>query len=248
MFSNNNHNSSCAFGEQIVSYIYNEASAKERNEFESHLPNCLSCADEIAGFGLVRSSISEWRREELFVLESPALKIPALRPIVATSEKGTWIDELRKLFSFSPAWAAGFAVLIICVGLVWLFFGNSKNEMIVEIPPIVEEKPIEQPKEENAFVKPQDEKPVEIPQKVKQTEQKTVAPKNRETIKAVNTPKLKSVQPKFNNSMATNKQNLNRNNKSNTVQKQEAPTLSGVSDEDDKSLRLAELFNEIDGK
>lgn len=241
MFSKN-HNSSCAFGEQIVTYIYDEANAKERKEFESHLMNCLPCADEIAGFGLVRSSINQWRKEEFFALESPALQIPVTLTQTVKSGKLSWIDEFRKLFSFSPAWVGGFAALLICLGLVWLFFGNSKNEMIAEVPPIVEEKPIEQPKEENAFVKSQDEKPVEIPQNVKQVEQKTVAPKNQ-TIKAVNMPKLKSVRPKMDGATAENK-----NKKSNTNQKKDAPTLVEMSEEDDKSLRLAELFDEIGSK
>lgn len=238
----NNHNS-CAFAEQIVSYIYDEATAKERENFEAHLLDCLPCADEIAGFGLIRSSIGEWRKSVVFALDVPALNIPQLRPVVVEKEQVSLIDELRKLFTFSPAWVGGFAALLICLGLVWLFFGNSKNEMIAEIPPIVEEKPVELPKEEKAFVNPQDEKSADVPQNVKQVEQKTVAPKNQ-TIKATNTPKLKSVRPKMDGATATNK-SVNRNNKSNYAQTNDAPKLVEMNEEDDNSLRLAELFDEI---
>ena len=253
MLSNNNH-STCAFGEQIVSYIYDEASAKERHEFESHLPNCLSCAEEIAGFGLVRSSISEWRKDEFFTLESPALEIPALRPVVVASEKNSWFDEFRKLFSISPAWATGFAALILSIGLVWIFFGSSQNDFVasnksVEVPtvaPIVVNKTVEQPKEEKVSVNPKDEKVTDVPKNDLTTEQKPVLPKNQ-VVKASNTaPKVKSVTPKTNNSMAVNKSN--KNNKSNTAQKQSAPTLTEMKDDEDNSLRLSEIFDEIDTK
>ena len=61
---NNNHNPSCAFAEQIVSYLYNETNAKEKAAFDAHLNNCSTCADELAGFGFVRSSIVEWKNAE----------------------------------------------------------------------------------------------------------------------------------------------------------------------------------------
>ena len=252
MFSNNNHNSSCAFAEQIVSYIYDEASAKEKTEFESHLPNCLNCADEIAGFGFVRSSINEWRKDEFFTLESPALEIPALRPAnlaqttVVSNEKDSWIDELRKLFSFSPAWAVGFGALIISIGLVWMFFGSSQNDLadksseIPSVAPVIENKTVSNPKEE-ITQNSQVEKVAETPKAV---ENKHTAQKNQVVKASNNTPKLKSVTPKKNETVAGNKPNK----KSNNVQKQEVPTLSNLKEEEDKSLRLAELFDEIDTK
>lgn len=254
MLNNNNH-FSCAFAGQIVSYIYDEATAAERKEFETHLPNCLSCADEIAGFGLVRSSINEWRKkDEIFTLDAPALEIPNLRTAnlaqTVSSEKVSLFDELRKLFTISPAWAAGFAALIVCVGLIWLFFGNSKNDLAAninkqtEVPPAVENKSVEQSKEETASVtNSQTEDSTDVPQKVEEVEQKPNSPRNKAVKAANTTPKLKSVTPKTNNAMAENRQN-NRN-KSRYVQKQTTPTLSDMKEEEDNSLRLSELFEEI---
>lgn len=233
----------CEFAEQIVAYIYDESTAKERKEFESHLLNCFSCADEIAGFGLVRSSIGEWRKEDIFAFDAPALNIPQLRPVAVPSENSSWIDSLRKLFSFSPMWAGGFAALIVALGLVWFFNSNSKIDAIAEVAPIVEQKPVEIPKEENAFVNPKDEKPADVPQKVKQIEQKTVAPKNQ-IVKAVNKPKMKSVQPKMDSSMAQDNK-VNKNNKSNYAPQKGVPTLAGIDEDEDRSLRLSELFDEI---
>lgn len=254
MLNNKNH-SSCTFAGQIVSYIYDEATAAERKEFETHLPNCISCADEIAGFGLVRSSINEWRKDEFFTLESPALKIPALlsqNPAqTVSSEKISWFENARKIFTISPAWVAGFAVLIICIGLVWMFFGSSKDGLVADaevapVAPIVESNNVSNPTEEKVSVEPQDEQITENPKQDKVIETK-VNPQTKQVVKAANTtPKLKPVTPKTNNTMAENKPN-NRNNKSNYVQKQTTPTLSDMSEEEDKSLRLSELFEEIGG-
>ncbi|HMS42538.1 MAG TPA: zf-HC2 domain-containing protein [Pyrinomonadaceae bacterium] len=248
----NNHNSSCAFGEQIVSYIYDEASAKERDKFEKHLINCLSCADEIAGFGLVRSSINEWRKEEFLVLESPALKIPELQKAnLVQSEKSSWLNELRNIFSYSPAWTAGFAALIVCVGLIWLVSGSSKENVASnstqEITPVTpinvnqDKESIVPPKEEKAVVMPKEEDSKIAPQSVRTVEKKPVAPKQT-PVRASNIAP-KSVTPKINNAMAVNK-----NNRTNNIQRQKAPTLSEVDGDEDNSLRLSELFDEIDSK
>lgn len=248
----NNHQASCAFGEQIVSYIYGETSAKGKKNFETHLPNCSTCADEIAGFGLVRSSINDWRKEEFFTLESPTLRIPAWRSTnlaqstVVSGKTNSRIDELRKLLSFSPAWAAVFAAFIICAGLVWLFSSSLKNELAVnksiEIPKVVENNPASNPKQ-NITQNPPDEKITDVPKTI---EAKSTNQRNQNYNAAKTSPKSKSVAPKMNNTLAENKPATNK--KSNNVQKSEVPTLLNIKEEEDKSLRLAELFEEIDTK
>lgn len=240
----NNHNS-CSFAEQIVEYIYDEIPAKDRTNFESHLINCLPCADEIAGFGLVRSTVSEWRKEEIFALDAPALQVPAIQTI--ESEKSSWFDEFRKLFSFTPAWAAGFAVLLVCVGLVWMFFGGSTkpdfasntSNQVAPVTPIItnESKDLTtQPKQEQAVVNPKEEDSKNIPQQVKEIQTKKVAPKVNTVRVSNSAPKQKSLKPKINESYAV---------KTNNVQNQNAPKLSEIDGDEDNSLRLSELFDEV---
>lgn len=246
----NNHKS-CSFSEQIVEYIYDEISAKERTNFESHLINCLPCADEIAGFGLVRSSIGEWRKEEIFALDAPALQIPVMQTV--ENEKSSWFDEFRKLFTLTPAWAAGFAVLLVCVGLVWMFFGgstkqdfasNSSNQILPVAPIITNESNnlMPQPKEEKAEINPKEEDLKNLPQQVQEVQKKKVAPKVNSVRVSNNAPKQKSLKPKLNESYAVNLKNIN---KTNNIQKQNAPTLSEVDGDEDNSLRLSELFDEV---
>ena len=72
----------------------------------------------------MRSSISQWRKEEIFALEMPVLDIPVLKTTdkkaVVSAEPGSWLASLSKVFSLSPKMAFGtaaFAVLAVCVGL-----------------------------------------------------------------------------------------------------------------------------------
>ncbi|MET0751899.1 MAG: zf-HC2 domain-containing protein, partial [Pyrinomonadaceae bacterium] len=108
MLNNNGHNSSCAFAEEIVSYLYDEASVKEKTAFVAHLENCSDCNDELTAFGFVRSSIQEWRNEEIFALQMPALEIPHLQPAKVaenspvSENSGTWLDRIRTFLTLSP--------------------------------------------------------------------------------------------------------------------------------------------------
>jgi len=246
----NNHNS-CSFAEQIVEYIYDEIPVKDRTNFESHLINCLPCADEIAGFGLVRSTVSEWRKEEIFALDAPAVQIPAMQTV--ESEKASWFDEFRKLFSFTPAWTAGFAVLLVCIGLVWMFFGGSTkpdfasntSNQVAPVTPIITNESRDlttQPKQEQSVVNPKEEGSKNIPQQVQEVQTKKVAPKINTVRVSNSAPKQKSLKPKINESYAGN---LKNTNKPNNIQKQNAPTLTEVDGDEDNSLRLSELFDEV---
>ena len=248
----NNHQSSCAFGEQIVSYIYDEATAKERVNFETHLPNCSACADQIAGFGLVRSSINEWRKDDLFTLESSALNITeshsakTAKSTVISNKTASWSGELRKLLSISPTWAAVFAALIVCAGLVWLFSSSLKIELAANKSPVIttisDNNSASNPKQETTQNPPE----VKIKEVPKEIENSSTTRNNQKISAVKTTPKLKSVSPKMNNTVAENKPATNK--KSNNAQKSEVPTLLNINEEDDKSLRLAELFEEIDTK
>ena len=268
MLNNNNQNSnSCAFGEQIVSYLYDEAGAKEKIEFETHLSNCAACADELSGFGFVRSSISEWRNEEIFALELPALEIPSMKTtkVVETATvpaaSGSWLDNLRGLFSLSPKLAFGSAAFaVVCVGLILVFLKYSGNETIAENGNQIPEQILASNKTEKAnepnILKSQDEKisteKDSSPQKFvaadNQSNEKLPSAKKDSPVKITNTaPKNKLTTPKLYNS-ETSANNFSKKNKTNNTRKQEVPKLSDFDEVEDNSLRLTDLFAEIDTK
>src|SRR5687767_11968485 len=63
----------CGRAEQLVGYLYGEATAAERAGFERHLAACAGCRDELAAFGQVRTAVGEWRAEVLQT--APALTL-----------------------------------------------------------------------------------------------------------------------------------------------------------------------------
>ncbi len=128
-----NCNKNCAFSEQMVSYLYGEINARDTTVFESHLKNCSVCANEIAGFGLVRSSIFQWKETEFNFLNSPKIEFSSNRPRKTSEPPASNADAksrlavIRGFFSPSPAWAFGLAFLLVSGGL-FLFIQNFTKE------------------------------------------------------------------------------------------------------------------------
>lgn len=140
MFDNNHLNSSCSFAEQTISYLYDEIDVSGKAAVEKHLRTCAVCADEITGFGIVRSSILDWQREEFFQLEIPKIEIPnneceklPLRVSVSNKTQ-SWIGKLREFFTVSPVWATASALLLvtICVGLFAVNHNFSGDKQMAE--------------------------------------------------------------------------------------------------------------------
>jgi hypothetical protein len=99
----------CGRGEDLVSFLYGEATEREARDFETHLEQCISCRSEFAGFGQVHQSMIEWRDETFAGFVSSAVPTP-----VRTKSA---IAALREFFDLSPLWlkgAVGFAVLTLC--------------------------------------------------------------------------------------------------------------------------------------
>jgi len=258
--SNNNHkNSSCAFAEQIVSYLYDEFERDEKIKFEAHLADCSFCADEYAGFGFVRSSVLEWRNEDFSKLATPTFDIPAVKnqkslPGVST-ESRSWLGDFRKMFSFNPALAmAGLAVLVVCAGITLFalnFSGNNevaekgieKNAVKTPVSPTVEilkkldeknggDKEVEKsapPASETVNFSPQKERERQIVPVKSVVKVSGNAPKNSSNNPAVN---LKETSDR----------------KTPPVRKRQVPNLNDLDDDDDETIRLADLFDELDTK
>jgi len=74
---------SCTDKDTLVAYVYGECDDALRTTVESHLATCAACADEVSGFGRVRTALSEWAppdrvgsfrlvREEEVAAQAPA--------------------------------------------------------------------------------------------------------------------------------------------------------------------------------
>ena len=161
MNSNSNHNSSCNFSELLVSYLYDEIGEKEKSRFESHVSNCGACADEISAFGGVRSSVQNWRETEFAALPTPVFELPfetektkILSTETTAAAPRSWLAGWREMFSLSPVWtgaATACAALAICAGLFYVAFSSAqsggnvaeanKNAAVFSVPaPTVDDK------------------------------------------------------------------------------------------------------------
>ena len=265
MLKNNHKNLSCGFSEQMVSYFYDEINQAEKAVFETHLTNCSHCTDELAGFELVSSTLVEWRDEEFFKLDAPVFEIPVIKTVSQSveSDSRSWFSNLWRIVSLNPMTAtAVLAALIVCVGLVFIainFTNNSEiaevdnrnSERIVVSPTVakIDEQPIEtltkryseeslpgkSPKSTGA--KSKDSQPLPI-------REKRFAP-NDSVDRVSDKTKDNFEKPETNRNL----KETNRNNKKSTaVQKQPVPNLTTLDDDEDKSVRLADLFEEIGSK
>lgn len=274
MLDSNYRNSSCGFGEDLVAYLYDEIGGKDKSKFEAHLNSCKGCEEELAAFGFVRSSISEWRAEEFDGLEMSNIEIIYNEQINTISTgSNNWFDSLKKIFTFSPNWAtatAGFAVLALCAVIaIFAFNYSGQNELAVsdnentsEKPSKVEEKVVQPQQTElvnedfadqngsentQVDVKPKPELVKEIPAK-QSPPKRTEKSQKRIVVKNSKNSKNQIIEIKKPNKEMTANNNPRNNQKLNNFDEEEVLKLSNFAEENDDendSIRLTDLFDEI---
>jgi hypothetical protein len=111
----------CHRAEDLVTYLYGEASEVDSHDFADHLQQCDACRVEFGVFQQVHDSILVWRNEALGSASSPAAlteTAPDSSRFVQHKRKLSAIEALREFFSVSPLWLRGataFAALLVCV-------------------------------------------------------------------------------------------------------------------------------------
>lgn len=113
----------CHRAEDLVTYLYGEATAEEARDFAAHLRQCDACRAEFTVFNHVHDSIVAWRNEALNgAVHAPQVATTAT-PFIATDaivqhepKLSAWA-ALREFFAVSPLWLRGataFAALLFC--------------------------------------------------------------------------------------------------------------------------------------
>ena len=250
MLNNGHKKQTCGFADEIVAYIYDEIDRAERTKFESHLAGCAVCTDEFAGLSNARFSVFEWRREEFAHLITPEINIPypAKQSTAATVGHVGFLDGLRELLTLS-GWSSVVAVagaLVVCIGLGFVamnYFGGSQqiahdvNNQAV--------RPVETQNTPIGAVSPDIAARNETNATVT-----TTATANRTTTNREIRPIRASVanqRPGIGKNLTAINQTPDNNTANGRVtqQKRKAPALTEYADDGDKSLRLADLFNEV---
>jgi hypothetical protein len=273
--NNNQNNSTCAFAEQTVSYLYAETDAQEKTVFEAHLKSCSTCVEELANFSVVRSSVIEWRNEEFLSLEIPSIKIPFEKTREfyksETDSKVTrsWFEELRRLFTLSPALtaSASFAIVTVCLGIIFFANKSSNNVEVADTSTknteqIITSSEVGNENVGNTVSTDGLEKGIGETSSGEQSKFLTANAKGngRKTIPDSRIARKNSIAKVLDVSRSPAK-SLNRednsqkikpasieNKKPTFAQTGKIPRLNNVEEEEDKSLRLAELFDDADAK
>lgn len=227
----NNGKTNCPFEDEIVSYIYDEMFGAERLKFETHLAGCSICTDEFAAISDARFSMFEWQKEEFSNLPTPEIVIPyeRKRNFVEETEPIGLFAGLRGWISILKLPVAAAAGLTLVLGLIFIISRSNLPE---------------QPIAANVSSRPADLPAVPSIQPVIQASdapKATVArPENRD---------IRPVKVVVRRQGVNEKQIYARNqpNQKPHPAVSTAPVLSTAYEaDDDNSLRLADLFADID--
>lgn len=238
MKSQGSENLFCEFSDAIVPYLYGEASVSECERFESHVADCSACTDELAELSFARYSVFEWQQEEFSTMPTPEFVIPF---DLKTVESTGFLTGLRELIAFNWATAIGAcAVLTVVAGLGFVavnYYGNSGSEL-AGIDEANQNISIERPA--SSPVVPVTEQKVEVVSTAAKTDSEpSVVPAKASTID--HRPKRLTMSrnkvPRLVNTEAVR-----------APQRQDrgTPSLTAGTDEDDRSLRLTDLFDSVD--
>lgn len=130
----------CARAEELVAYIYKEATEIEARGFEMHVRQCSSCRAELAAFGDVREAINDWRQHSLGAVASPAYeaeRTPAFaQASTVDKQRRSALAALREFFTLSPMWmraATAVAALLFCaLVVIAIAYFTEQPKVIVE--------------------------------------------------------------------------------------------------------------------
>lgn len=103
----------CGRQEELVTYLYDEATAAERAAFEQHLDACADCRRELRAFERVRHDLSAWQ-------------LP-LAPRAAITPQRNALAVLRELLgslSFWPKAAMGAAAMAAMMLIIFAVIGT----------------------------------------------------------------------------------------------------------------------------
>lgn len=231
----NNGKTKCGFENEIVSYIYDEMSGAERLEFEGHLSGCSGCTDEFAAISDARFSLFEWQKEEFADLPTPEITIPYVRSrkLAEPTESIGVLAAIRGWVASANLAVAAAVALIVVAGLSFVvlrFSGINEQPLALNAPVESSEKAQNTPirTDESAIKKPD------------RLVTPAVAPTNDKNVHALNVVLRRN---------PTNRTRTLARTEKHSIQPvaSAAPVLSGYDAEEDRSLRLADLFAEMDG-
>jgi hypothetical protein len=211
----------CTHGGDMLAYLYDEMPSADRDRFELHLSDCGTCIDDFAELSQSRYPVYEWKQTEFDPLSTPQVVIPY------GEATASWFDKVRGAFTFSPRFAFGGVAALVLAAVVTAFvlFAGPSGEIAQSVEPSPSPT-------RAAVVSPNVADPTNETTEVSAPE-RTITPRVEKASVPVSSrqsprpAKAKLVTPT-------------------TKKSERVPVYSTVDDEEDDSLRLADIFAELD--
>ena len=230
----------CPFADEIVSYIYDEIGGPEQNTFEGHLADCMKCTDEFAAVSEARFSVFEWQKEEFAPLATPRFVIPY------ETKTASWFDALKGLLTGSM-WPVGVAAsLLVCIGLGVILTNRADQSLqsVVMTPvtsPVTNVAASANPVEVANNAVPAKQVTGNDEKVIKASVNVTKANSGVRTVKTNAYSPIRTNRLMVAETIRTGSTGIDPNSKKNL---RKAPALSNFDEDDDNTLRLADLFDE----
>jgi hypothetical protein len=236
-----NHNSNGNHGADLISYLYGEMDENTRSAFESHLAQCDGCAVELGAFSDARLGVVEWRRNDFDRLATPEIAISRETTRVALAplrEKKGLFASLAELIGSASVFAkvgVGLAAAALLIGFVYFALVPPSGNRDIAVKKVdksaetsVQNESVADKRKEVAVLPDKTPKHIVTPAVVHPTP--VVKHRSANIQLAVSYPKVRN--------------NVIRRIGSETAKKV-APRLNLYDEEEDRTLRLSDLFSEI---
>lgn len=217
----------CSHGGDMLGYLYNEISAADRTAFELHLADCGTCIDDFAALSQSRYPVYEWKQIDFDPLETPQIVISY------KTEAASMIARMWDLLAFGRGFGfvGAAAVLLVALMAGYLLLGRSDlaSDLAAAEPQSSPERlaiiqPPSKSSEERINDVPDAVEPVPVKKQVESGRSQPVKASTRQVRKTANPSRQDRA--------------VRRN--------EPIPVLSTAEDLEDDSLRLADLFEDID--
>jgi len=238
----NKTENTCTFGGDMLAYLFDEVSSDGRDHFESHLAGCSLCIDEFAELSEARYSVYEWRNVEFAPLATPRFVVP----VEMTPARVSWVDSIRAAFAWNgaAALAGGLAVLVIGIIGLTMFFSSPDTSVVANVeqpllPASSAPATVVRPTNnlETAEVRnSENERADKAAIPVRRSEQETVGVRKR-----TENSKARPARPAGVETVQTRRTTTNPRLNS-------SPTLGQYVEDRDETLRLSDLFDDIDSR
>jgi hypothetical protein len=231
----------CGFSADMVPYMYAELSAAKSTVFETHLLECTACTDEFASLSGARYEVYDWKKSEFDILPTPTFTTA----FGSESETAlsSWTEKVRAAFSASwavPGVALAAVALVSIFAAIFILSGDENVQIAAN-----DDRSNTEVQEQAVTQTPENSK-VPVRSELRDDSQpkssepvlasaRPAAPKSAPRKAAVRGTRATSRSYEFTQASARNDQ-------------KKVPRLNEFAEDEDTSLRLAELFDDLEAR